>query len=101
MPPNQIIRRGALIACGLARAVTAAGASAAAQTGDRDRASRTLYATTDQNRLLRFDAREPARVRATKAITNLPDDVTLQGIDFRPRTAEASTGSAATASSTA
>ena len=64
----------------------AAGASAAAQPATAS-ASRTLYATTDQNRLLRFDARDPAPY-ATKAITNLPDGVTLQGIDFRPRTGE-------------
>ena len=45
-------------------------------------------ATTSQNQLLTFNARNPERIRDIQAITGLPAGVTLRGIDFRPRTGD-------------
>jgi hypothetical protein len=80
----------------LAVAVAIAAAGAASATGrDRDddhrrgaTAARMLYATTDQNLLIRFDVRNPERLRDVTAITGLPAGVTLRGIDFRPATGD-------------
>jgi hypothetical protein len=47
-----------------------------------------LVATTDQNQLLRFNARDPDRIRDIQAITGLPAGVTLKGIDFPPATGD-------------
>jgi hypothetical protein len=45
--------------------------------------SRTLYATTSDNKLLTFSAMAP-QTASSKAITGLPTGVTLVGIDTRP-----------------
>jgi hypothetical protein len=47
-----------------------------------------LFATTDQNQLIRFNARSPERIRDIQAITGLPAGVKLQGIDFRAATGD-------------
>jgi Domain of unknown function (DUF4394) len=83
-------------AAAVAAVVSIAAAGAASATdGDRDDryddrrgASRALFATTDQNLLIQFDARNPERLRDVQAITGLPAGVTLRGIDFRPATGD-------------
>ena len=47
-----------------------------------------LIATTNQNQLLTFNARNPERVRDIQSISGLPAGVTLRGIDFRPKTGD-------------
>jgi hypothetical protein len=49
---------------------------------------RVLYATTNQNQLISFNARNPDRIRNIQAITGLASGVTLRGIDFRPATGD-------------
>ena len=69
--------------------LAAVGAAAATNGGYQDRApSRMLWATTDQNQLIRFNSRHPERLRDVRAITGLPAGVTLNGIDFRPATGD-------------
>jgi DNA-binding beta-propeller fold protein YncE len=55
---------------------------------DDAQTSRVLFATTDQNTLIRFNAAQPERLRDIRAITGLPAGVTLAGIDFRPATGD-------------
>ena len=84
MSRTRLVRRSAALACVLALFAVAAQAS-------HDRSSppqRTLFATTDQNQLIRFDARDPERLRDVRTITGLPAGVTLKGIDFRPATGD-------------
>ena len=82
------------VAVAAAVSITAAGAASATSRDRDDRrhdrgvAPRALYATTDQNLLIRFDARSPDRLRDVRAITGLPAGVTLRGIDFRPATGD-------------
>ena len=85
----NLLRWGAVVASALA--LTAVAAQASPKSRGHDRAApqaRTLYATTDQNQLLRFNARDPERIRGVQAITGLPAGVTLTGIDFRPATGD-------------
>jgi Domain of unknown function (DUF4394) len=85
-PPRFLARAAALAAV---ISLGAAGAASAKADRDRDSASpRTLYATTDQNQLIRFNARSPELVRDVRAITGLPSGVNLRGIDFRPATGD-------------
>jgi Domain of unknown function (DUF4394) len=84
MSRTRVAHRGVALACVLALSAVAAQAS-------HDRWSppqRMLVATTDQNQLIRFDARDPERLRDVRAITGLPAGVTLKGIDFRPATGD-------------
>ena len=84
-----LLRWGAVVASALA--LTAVAAQASSKPNGHHRwttEARTLYATTDQNQLLRFNARDPERVRGIQAITGLPAGVTLAGIDFRPATGD-------------
>jgi hypothetical protein len=76
------IRRVAALAAVLSLA--AAGTASARQNDS----SRLLYATTDQNTLIAFDASRPERLKDIRAITGLPTGVTLSGIDFRPATGD-------------
>jgi Domain of unknown function (DUF4394) len=69
-------------------AMAAITAAAATNRGFDDRPSRILYATTDQNTLIKFDARSPDRLKDIRAITGLPGGVRLGGIDFRPATGD-------------
>ena len=84
MSRTRLIRWGAVLASALALSAVAAQASSHRW----DRPDRTLYATTDQNQLLRLNARNPDRIRGIQAITGLPAGVTLRGIDFRPATGD-------------
>ena len=86
-PPRSLARAAALAAV---ISLGAAGAASAAKADrQRDSASpRTLYATTDQNQLIRFNTRSPELVRDVRAITGLPTGVNLRGIDFRPATGD-------------
>ena len=84
MSRTRLARRSVALACVLAL-------SAVAAQGSHDRWSppqRMLVATTDQNQLIRFNARDPERLRDVRAITGLPAAVTLKGIDFRPATGD-------------
>ena len=75
-------------------AVLSLGAAGAASATKRDApprdpaAARVLFATTDQNQLVRFNARSPELLRDVRAITGLPAGVNLRGIDFRPATGD-------------
>jgi hypothetical protein len=92
VPRSTLLRRGAVAAAVLALA-GATGAEASRDRGGdrrqpRDDASRMLYATTDQNLLVRFSERSPERLRDIQVIAGLPAGVTLRGIDFRPATGD-------------
>jgi uncharacterized protein DUF4394 len=84
-----LLRWGAVVVAALALTAVAAQASSKSKGHDRwDRPERVLYATTDQNQLLRINAKDPDRIRDIQAITGLPAGVTLKGIDFRPATGD-------------
>jgi hypothetical protein len=83
---RRLSRRAGVLAAILALAAVA-GASAKNR-GFDDRPQRVLYATTDQNTLIKFDARSPERLKDIRAITGLPGGVKLGGIDFRPATGD-------------
>jgi hypothetical protein len=85
---HRFVRWGALIASALALTAVAAQASSSKSHRGWDRAERMLYATTDQNQLIKFNARHPSDIRGLQAITGLPAGVTLKGIDFRPATGD-------------
>jgi len=80
---RRFVRWGAVIASALALTAVAAQAS-----GRHERPDRMLYATTSQNQLIKFNARNPGDIRDIQAITGLPTGVTLKGIDFRPATGD-------------
>jgi hypothetical protein len=91
MSRARIMRWSAALASLLA--LSAAAAQADHRGGDDrgDRSSkpdRMLYATTSQNQLISFNARNPERIRDIQAISGLPAGVTLRGIDFRPKTGD-------------
>lgn len=87
MSRTRLARRSVALACVLA--LSAVAAQASHDRGDRwSPPQRMLVATTDQNQLIRFDARDPERLRDVRAITGLPAGVTLTGIDFRPATGD-------------
>ena len=84
-------------AAALAAVLSLAAAGTASATGQRygdqpyDDArtpGRVLFATTDQNQLIRFNSSKPDRLKDIRAITGLPAGVTLSGIDFRPATGD-------------
>jgi Domain of unknown function (DUF4394) len=78
----HLIRRTAALAAVLS---LAAAGTASARTND---SSRVLYATTDQNTLVKFNASNPERIKDIRAITGLPAGVSLAGVDFRPATGD-------------
>ena len=84
MRTTRLLRRGAMLACGVA--LTAAAAAEAQAPRPED--GRMLYATTGQNTLIGFDARQPQRILSRRPVTGLAAGVTLKGIDFRPRTGD-------------
>jgi Domain of unknown function (DUF4394) len=90
MSRSRIMRWSAALASVLALSTVAAQASH--KRGDdwnrSQRADRMLVATTSQNQLLRFNARNPERIKDIQAITGLPAGVSLRGIDFRPKTGD-------------
>jgi hypothetical protein len=89
---HTILRRA--VAAAAVLSLVAAGTASARHYDRYDRqdeersASRALFATTDQNQLIRFDAANPGRLRDVRTITGLPAGVSLQGIDFRPATGD-------------
>jgi hypothetical protein len=83
MSRTRMLRWSAALGCVLALSAVAAQASHRSSSPDR-----TLFATTSQNQLLTFNARNPERIRDIQAITGLPAGVTLRGIDFRPKTGD-------------
>jgi Domain of unknown function (DUF4394) len=88
MSRTRMLRWSAALASVLA---LSAAAQASSHHGGYDwspRAERMLFATTDQNQLLRLDARDPERIRSVRAISGLAAGVTLKGIDFRPATGD-------------
>jgi hypothetical protein len=87
MSRTHLLRWSAALTCVLA--LSAVAAQASHRGSDRSwRPDRTLVATTSQNKLLTFNARNPERIRDIQAITGLPAGVTLRGIDFRPKTGD-------------
>ena len=88
---SKLLPRAAALAAVLTLA--AAGTASAKGYGDQpyDDArtpGRVLFATTDQNQLIRFNSSNPDRLKDIRAITGLPAGVTLSGIDFRPATGD-------------
>ena len=89
MSRTRLLRWSAALGCVLA--LSAVAAQASHRGGDKDwspRPDRMLVATTNQNQLLTFNARNPRRIRDVQAISGLPSGVTLRGIDFRPKTGD-------------
>jgi Domain of unknown function (DUF4394) len=89
MSRTRLLRGSAALGCALA--LTTVAAQASHKGGDRDPSSRShrmLVATTNQNQLLTFNARNPERIRDIQAISGLPAGVSLRGIDFRPKTGD-------------
>jgi Domain of unknown function (DUF4394) len=87
MSRTRLLRWSAALGCVLALSAVAAQASHKRH-DFKPRPDRMLVATTDQNQLIRFDARNPERIRDVRAISGLPAGVTLKGIDFRPATGD-------------
>jgi hypothetical protein len=91
MSRTRVMRWSAALASALALSTVAAQAAQQDRGRGDDRSprpDRILYATTDQNQLLKFNARNPDRLRGIRAITGLPSGVSLRGIDFRPKTGD-------------
>jgi hypothetical protein len=84
MRPIRPVTRTAALAALLTVAVPAA----AAQAAPKDYRGRTLYVTTAANELVSVAAARPDTVLTRRALTGLPADVTLKGIDFRPATGD-------------
>ena len=82
----RLLRTGASLATVLALSAVAAQASHRSDDNDRGWSrgpDRMLVATTSQNQLLTYNARNVERIKDVQAITGLPAGVTLRGIDFR------------------
>ena len=92
MSRTRLLRASASLATVIALSAVAAQASHKSNDNDRDwwkkGPDRMLVATTNQNQLLTFNARNPERIKDIQAITGLPAGVTLRGIDFRPKTGD-------------
>ena len=90
MSRTRIMRWSAALASVLALSAVAAQASHKQSDGDRwaRGPDRMLVATTNQNQLLTFNARNPDRIKDIQGISGLPAGVTLRGIDFRPKTGD-------------
>ena len=89
MSRTHFLRWSAALASVLALSTVAAQASHDRDRYDRSpRPDRMLVATTNQNQLIRFNARNPDRIRDIVSISGLPAGTTLRGIDFRPKTGD-------------
>jgi Domain of unknown function (DUF4394) len=90
MSRSRIMRWSAALASLLALSTVAAQAShnRGVDWDRSQRVDRMLVATTSQNQLLRFNARNPDRIKDIQSISGLPAGVTLRGIDFRPKTGD-------------
>ena len=85
MSSTRVLRWSAVLASLFALSAVAAQASWHKRGHDYNRGpDRVLYATTNQNQLISFNARNPDRIRNIQAISGLASGVTLRGIDFRP-----------------
>jgi Domain of unknown function (DUF4394) len=89
MSSTRVLRWSAVLASLFALSAVAAQASWHKRGHDYNRGpDRVLYATTNQNQLISFNARNPDRIRNIQAISGLASGVTLRGIDFRPATGD-------------
>jgi hypothetical protein len=89
MSRTHFLRWSAALASVLALSTVAAQASHDRDRYDRSpRPDRMLVATTNQNQLIKFNARNPDRIRDIVSISGLPAGTTLRGIDFRPKTGD-------------
>jgi Domain of unknown function (DUF4394) len=89
MSSTRVLRWSAVLASLFALSAVAAQASWDKRGHSYDRGpDRVLYATTNQNQLVSFNARNPDRIRNIQSITGLASGVTLRGIDFRPATGD-------------
>ncbi len=89
----KLLPRAAALAAVLTLAATGTASATGQGYGDQpyDDArtpGRVLFATTDQNQLIRFNSTKPERLKDIRAITGLPAGVMLSGIDFRPATGD-------------
>ena len=83
---SHFFRRGIVLLVLLALAMPLAALADSGKRGDDDCkrcAGRMFYATDTGGSLLRFSSDNPRKLRS-KAITGLPQGVTVKGIDFRP-----------------
>jgi hypothetical protein len=88
MSRTRLLRWSAVLASLFALTAVAAQASSHKRGHDKKRGpDRVLYATTNQNQLISFNARNPDRIRNIQTITGL-GGATLRGIDFRPATGD-------------
>ena len=88
MSPKLLRRSTALAAMLTLAAAGTASAKGGDQPYDDARTSgRVLFATTDQNQLIRFNSSNPDRLKDIRTITGL-NGATLVGIDFRPATGD-------------
>lgn len=85
---SPLFRRAAAVAAVLSLAAAGTAQAKGGPRYDDGQTSRALFATTDQNTLIRFDAARPQRLRDIRTISGLPAGVTLAGIDFRPATGD-------------
>jgi Domain of unknown function (DUF4394) len=87
----RLLRTGASLATVLALSAVAAQASHKQDDNDRgwskNGPDRLVYATTSQNQLISFNARNPERIKTITSITGT-NGATLRGIDFRPKTGD-------------
>ncbi len=89
MSPKLLSRTVALAAV---LSLAAAGTASAKGQGDQPfddarQSGRVLFATNDQNQLIRFNSNRPDRLKDVRSITGL-GNATLLGIDFRPLTGD-------------
>jgi Domain of unknown function (DUF4394) len=83
---SRFFRRGVVLLALLALATPLAALADGGKRGNDDCGrcnGRILYATDTGGSLLRFSSDNPRKLRS-KAITGLPQGVTIKGIDFRP-----------------
>ena len=89
MSPKLLSRTVALAAVlSLAAAGTASAKGGDQPYDDARTSGRVLFATTDQNQLIRFNSSNPDRLKDVRAITGLNNGASLVGIDFRPATGD-------------
>ena len=92
MSPSTLRRATALAA--VLTLAAAGSASAGQRSGDQPyddapSSGRVLFATTDQNQLIRFNSNRPDRLKDVRSITGLSSPTTsLVGVDFRPATGD-------------
>ena len=84
MHVSRFFHRGILLVALLALAMPLAALADGGKRGDCKRCDdRVFYATNTAGKLLQFNSDNPRKLRS-KAITGLPQGVSIMGIDFRP-----------------